>query len=117
MFNDVEKLLYGVVLVFIYSTVVDKVLLLGTYHTQVKIISKKSEEIKIALMEEVDRGVTLLNGRGGYHGEETDVILTVVSNREVPRVEKIALDIDEHAFMMISKISEVNGRGFSWAKK
>lgn len=116
VFNDLEKLLYGCVLVFIYTVVIDKVLIMGTTHTEIKIISKKSEEVKRAIIEEMDRGITILNGRGGYLEKDTDVILTVVSGREVPRVEKLVHSIDQEAFMTISKVSEVRGRGFSLNK-
>lgn len=114
--SDIEKLLYGCVLVFIYTTVIDRVLLMGTTHTEMKIISKKPEEVKRAIIQEMDRGITILNGRGGYLKKDTEVILTVVSGREVPRIEKLIHSIDDEAFMTFSKVSEVRGRGFSMKK-
>lgn len=117
VFSDKEKILYGIVLVLVYTIVLDKLLMFGTNKMQLKIISTKAEEIKEAIISEIDRGVTLLHGKTGYLEKETDVILSIVSNRELYKVEKLVHQIDEEAFVMISRVSEVNGRGFSVGKK
>jgi uncharacterized membrane-anchored protein YitT (DUF2179 family) len=117
IFNDREKILYGLVLVLVYSVVLDKLLLFGTNKMQIKVVSDRSFAIKDAIMSKLDRGVTLLRGRTGYLEKETEVLLSVVSNRELSKVEKLVHDIDEEAFVMISRVSEVRGRGFSVGKK
>ena len=111
-----ESIMYGIIMVFGYSIVIDKVLLIGTSRLQVKVISKKQEEITDVIMNKLDRGVTLLHSKSGYHGEERDVILSVVSKREYHRFIKIVQDIDESAFIIVNRINEVRGRGFSLAK-
>ncbi len=116
-FSNKEKILYGIVLVLVYSIVLDKLLMLGTNKMQLKIVSSKIEEIKEAIISEIDRGVTLLHGRTGYLEKETDILLSVVSNRELYKVEKLVRQIDEDAFVMISRVSEVRGRGFTEGKK
>lgn len=116
-FGDKEKVLYGIVLVLVYTLVLDKFLMLGTNKMQLKIVSAKSEEIKERIMSEIDRGVTLIHGKTGYLEQETDIVLSVVSNRELYKVEKLVHQIDEEAFVMISRVSEVRGRGFSVGKK
>lgn len=115
-FSDKEKVLYGIVLVLIYTVVLDKFLMMGTHKMQLKIVSAKSNEIKEAILSEIDRGVTLLHGKTGYLEHETDIILSVVSNRELYKAEKLVHQIDEDAFVMISRVSEVRGRGFSASK-
>jgi len=117
VFNDKEKVLYGIVLVLAYSIILDKLLMLGTNKMQIKVVSDRSKEIKDAIISEIDRGVTLLHGRTGYLDKEMDILLSVVSNREISRVEKLVHEIDEDAFVMISRVSEVRGRGFSAGKK
>ena len=117
LFRPVENVLYGVVLMIIYTTVLDKMLLIGTTKTEVKVVSEKAEEIRQAILLQVDRGVTLLHGRGGYLRNETEVILSIVSNRELPKVERLVNDIDPECFMVISRVSEVRGRGFSRSKR
>ncbi len=117
IFADKEQVLYGICLVFIYTIVLDKVLMFGKSHVQVKIISKFSEEIRNAVLQKLDRGVTLLHGQTGHLGQECDMVLTVVSNRELPRLNEMVLEIDPHAFMIINKVNEVKGKGFTLGKK
>ncbi len=116
-FTGADKILYGIILVMIYTMVIDKLMLLGTTQTEIKIISEKSEEIKEAIVHELDRGATLLSGRSGYLDHKTEMVFTVVSNREVPKAERIVHRIDPAAFMTISRISQVRGRGFSMKKE
>lgn len=116
-FRDTEKILYGIILVCAYSIILDKLLMVGTNKIQLKIISQKADEIKQAILSEVDRGVTLLHGTTGYLEQETDILLSVISSRELYKVEKLVHAIDEDAFVMISRVSEVRGRGFSIGKK
>lgn len=115
-YNPTEQILYGIILVLIYTIVLDKVILMGTTKTEVKIISKHVDEIRHAILAQVDRGVTILYGEGGYLHEETQVVLSILSNRELPRVERLIRDIDPEAFMIVSRVTEVSGRGFSISK-
>lgn len=117
LYNPLERLLYGIILILLTSIVLDKVLLMGTTKTEVKIISPKFEKISEEILSEMDRGVTLLNARGGYLKNEHSVVLSVVSNRELPKIEKLVRALDPDAFMIVSRVSEVWGRGFSTKKK
>lgn len=117
LYNPLERLLYGIILILLTSIVLDKVLLMGTTKTEVKIISPKFEKIAEEILSEMDRGVTLLNARGGYLKNEHSVVLSVVSNRELPKIEKLVRALDPDAFMIVSRVSEVWGRGFSTKKK
>ena len=116
-FHTGEDLLYGVLLLIVISIALNKVMLLGTSRTEVKIISRKSDEIRMAILSRVDRGLTILHGQGGYLRKETEVILSVVSNHEMPKIERLARDIDPACFMIINRVSEVWGRGFSYGKR
>ena len=116
-FHETEDLLYGILLIIVISVSLNKVMLLGTSRTEVKIISEKSDEIREAILSRVDRGVTLLHGAGGYSGAETEIIMSVISNYELPKIEQLARSIDPACFMIISRVSEVWGRGFTYGKK
>lgn len=116
VYNPPERVLYGVLLVMIYTTVLDKVLMMGNTKTEVKIISSQVEEIRQAILAQVDRGVTMLYGEGGYRQKQTQIVLSIVSNRELPQVEKLIRHIDPEAFMIVSRVTEVCGRGFSLSK-
>ena len=116
-FHPLEDLLYGVLLLIVISVALNKVMLLGTSRTEVKIVSKKSTQIRNAILSQVDRGVTILHGKGGYSGTETEIIMSIVSNYELPKIEQLARNIDPECFMIISRVTEVWGRGFTYGKK
>ena len=89
---------------------------MGTSKTEVKIISSKSQEIRDGILSKVDRGCTLLHGEGGYLRGQTEVILSIISNNELPKIERLARAIDPDCFMIVSRVTEVWGRGFSVGK-
>ena len=115
-FCPVESVLYGIVLAIIYTVMLDKMLLLGTSRTEVKIISAKAREISTAILSQVDRGVTLLHGEGGYLHNPTEIVMSVISTRELVKLERVVHEIDPESFMVVSKVTEVHGRGFSLSK-
>lgn len=116
-YTNQEMVLYGIVLVFTYSIVLDKVLIIGKAQTEVMIVSKEYEKINEAIIHELDRGSTMLKSISGYMKNEYPVVMTVVSNRELPRLNDLVLSIDAHAFMIVSKVNEVRGRGFTFKKE
>ena len=115
-FSPLQQCLYGIVLVIVYTIVLDKVLIFGTTRTEVKIISQYSDEIREAILSELDRGVTVLHGEGGYRHDLEQVLLSIISNRQLPKLEKLAHAIDPACFMIVSHVTEVSGRGFSLEK-
>ena len=116
VFSPVQQVLYGVVMVLIHTIVMDKMLMLGASRTEVKIVSSQSDAICAAILAQLDRGVTILHGEGGYTREPSAVLLSIVSNRELPRLEKLAHSIDPTCFLIVSHVTEVSGRGFSLDK-
>lgn len=117
MFHSPEDLLYGIVLLFVVSFALNKVLLLGTSRTEVKIVSQQAGDIRDAILSRIDRGVTMLHGEGGYLHRQTEIILSVVSNHELPKIEQMARAIDPDCFMIVTRVTEVWGRGFTNSKK
>lgn len=116
MFQPVERILYGILLVLIYTLVLDKMLLLGASRTEIKVVSRRAEEIRRVILSELDRGVTMLDGEGGWSSERTQLLLSVLSNRELPRVERRIREIDPECFLIVTRVAEVRGRGFSMGK-
>ena len=115
-FHPLEDLMYGILLILTVSFTLNKVMLLGTSKTEVKIISQKAELIREAVISKVDRGVTMLHAEGGYTRNPSEVILSVVSNHELPKLERLAREVDPDCFMIISRVNEVWGRGFTLSK-
>ena len=64
-------------------------LIFGTTRTEVKIISQHADDIREAIFTQLDRGVTVLHGEGGYSHEPEQVLLSIVSNRQLPKLEKV----------------------------
>lgn len=117
LFADREQVLYGILLVLTYTMVLDKVLLIGKSQIQVKIVSEKYEEINNMIINRLDRGSTLMHAETGYYRKESFVVLTVITNRELNTLNKMVLDIDPQAFMVINQVNEVKGRGFTIQKE
>lgn len=116
IFRPIESILYGIFLLLIYTVVLDKMLLMGTSRTEVKVISSKPDEIRDAILTQIDRGVTLLEAESGYLHRKSPVVMSVISNRELPRLQKVIHEIDPECFLVVSRVSEVRGRGFSLTK-
>lgn len=116
-FRDKERILYGILLVLIYSTLVDKVLLMGKTQMQVKIISDHYEEINKVIQGKLDRGSTFFKTESGYLRKDSFAIMTVVSSRELPKLNELVLEIDKQAFIVINQVNEVMGRGFTLHKQ
>lgn len=116
IYSDIEHIIYGIILVLIYSTMIDKILLSGTSRMQVQIISKKTEEINQYILHTLDRGSTLLYGETGFFRKEQTIILTVISNRELVKLKQDVKIIDPKAFLIMSHVNEVSGSGFSRQK-
>lgn len=117
LFQPLDKVFYGIVLVIIYTVTLDKMLLMGTTKTEVRVVSIHAQEICDAILKRMDRGVTLLSAKGGYLKEDTAVVLSVISNRELPRVERLIHEIDPESFIVVNRVSEVSGKGFTMSKE
>lgn len=116
LFSDKEEILYGILLVMIYTVVLDRVLLIGTSQTQVKIVSKKYMEINEKIIHELDRGSTLIHATTGFMKKEQPIVMTVISNRELGALNRLVMETDPQAFMIVGNINEVKGRGFTQEK-
>ncbi len=117
LFSDQEKILYGILLVCIYTIVLEKLLVAGKRQIQLKIVSEQYESINKAIVSQMDRGTTLLQIEGGYTRKPSMAVLTVVSQRELFKVNELVLGIDSDAFLIISQVNEVRGRGFTSGKE
>lgn len=108
--------LYGILLVIIYTYTIDKFLSSGEIRNELEIVSEKHQDIKEKIMSDLDRGVTVYHGETGKLGKKINILIVVVSPREVFFAEKLILDIDPEAFIINHRITHVHGRGFSKEK-
>lgn len=108
--------LYALLLAFIESRVVDIVIEGFSYVRSALIISQHPEAIQASLLHDLGRGVTVLEGRGGYTGQESSVLMCVVTQAEVSFLKNIVSTIDPKAFVVITEAAEVLGEGFRAVK-
>ena len=117
LFSNVEQVLYGLVLVLLYTLTLNKALMLGTGQMQLKVVSKQYQAISQAIQKQMDRGTTLFHSQGGYDKKEGSTVLTVVDRRELSKLTELVTSIDPNAFMVVSQVNEVRGRGFTLPKR
>jgi uncharacterized membrane-anchored protein YitT (DUF2179 family) len=106
---SLEIALYTLVYIYVSSHILDLVVTGLSQRKSVMIISKSQGEIIIRILKELNRGVTVIKGRGAYSGEPTDIIYTVIAFRELAGVKRLINRIDPHAFVVISDTAEVMG--------
>lgn len=111
-----EAILYGIILIIVYTSVLNRVMLLGKAQVQVSIVSAKYEEINEMILTKMDRGSTLIHSKTGYCKEDGYMVMTVINNRELPKLNKYITEIDPKAFLMIGQVNEVKGKGFTLPK-
>ncbi len=104
--------MYSFIAMYLTAKSVDIMLEGFDFTRSAYIISDKSQEIARRILHELSRGVTSLAGRGMYTGQEKDVLLCVLSSKQVPELKRIVEEVDESAFMIVVEAREVLGEGF-----
>ena len=106
------QVLYALLVAYISGRVVDVVLEGFSYARSALIISNKPDDIRAALLHDLGRGVTTIEGRGGYTSEDRPVLLCVLAQSEISLLKSIVSDVDPGAFVVITEAAEVLGEGF-----
>jgi len=104
--------LYAFSSLFVSSFALDKVLYGMNTGRQLFIITAYPDEVNKGIIEKVNRGTTILSGRGGYSGSQRDVIMCAVRNSEVYQVRSVVRSIDRNAFIIVGEASSILGEGF-----
>lgn len=113
LFSNAEQIMYGILVLVIETTVLNRVMLMGQSQIQLFVISEKYEEIRERMLKEQDVGVTMVHVETGYGKDEQKAVLCIIPNRKLYATNEMIHTIDEKAFITISQINEVKGRGFS----
>ncbi len=116
VFQSVEKLVYGYVVMWVVSYTLDSFLSGANRSAQMFIISKQYNEIAEFINNEAIRGVTLLDGTGWYTKESTKVIMSVVRKKETGAIFRKIKQIDPDAFISMGSVMGVYGQGFDKLK-
>jgi uncharacterized membrane-anchored protein YitT (DUF2179 family) len=108
--------MYTLVAVFIGSRVVDFVVEGLNASKAATIITNTPHELARTITRKMDRGVTILKGRGGYTGQEKEVLYVVVAPNELPKLKQIINKLDPYAFVVVHDTRDVMGEGFTYDK-
>jgi uncharacterized membrane-anchored protein YitT (DUF2179 family) len=117
VFQDWKIPLYSWLTIFLMGKVIDLVIQGFSSDKTLFIISEKSEEIRKIIIEDLNRGGTILDGRGMYSGDEKKVIFVTVNRKEVVDLQQYIHNIDPLAFMVVIEAGEILGRGFKSLEK
>lgn len=116
LFSTTEQILYGILLTFILSFVLNKVLVFGESKIQVTVISPEYMAIRDTMTVKLDLGCTFLDISTGYSLENQKAVMCVLSRRKLTELHREILAIDPKAFIVTAQVNNVKGRGFSLPK-
>lgn len=108
----IELALYAFLVVFLTSKVIDLIQEGEGFAKAVFIISDYNSQIGKAILQDLNRGITYLEGRGGFSGRSREILLVVVGRSELSTLKNLVRNIDPRAFVMVSNMNEVLGEGF-----
>ncbi len=109
---DPEKTMYAIISIYISMNVIDGILEGLHFSKAAFIISDSSERIAKQIMKQLDRGVTGLSAEGKYTKDKKELLLCVVSKREIVQLKELVREIDKNAFVIVADVREVVGEGF-----
>ena len=113
IFKRLDAVMYTIIAQFVVSRAIDTVLYgLSTSKVCYLISEHKSEELEQAITSTMHRGVTMLNGKGGYTGQQRSVLMCVIKKRQITELRKIVTAIDPNAFFIVTDAKDVFGNGF-----
>lgn len=112
VFRNIEVALYSIVTIFVTSRTIDAIMQ-GVDHAKViYIVTERGDDILALLAEDLGRGVTVLQGRGGYTKRDKHVLMLVVRRNSFAQTLKSIKQIDKQAFIFVTDATEVHGEGF-----
>ncbi len=116
VFQDIEKIVYGLISMAIFTYCIDMVISGNKQTVQFFIISEKYEELIDKILIDGNKGVTMIDGVGGYTREHKKILMVISKKRTSSIVFKIIKDIDPNAFITMGSVSGVYGQGFEKIK-
>ena len=111
--SDAESILMGIVVLVLESLVLDQVMVFGQSQIQLYVVSEHNEKIKNRFLRELQAGVTLSHIQTGVLEKEQKAVMCIIPSRKLYQANEIISETDPDAFITITKIKEVHGRGFT----
>ena len=113
LFATPEEILYAILLLIIESLVLDQVMVMGTSQIQIMVVTPQYEQIRNLLLTELEAGVTMLMVETGHARQQQLGVMCVIPKRKLHAATTLIQSVDENAFITITQIREVHGRGFT----
>lgn len=111
-FIGIDLVIASIATIYISSKIMNTIIEGPHYKISVNIVSNKADEIAVALTKEFEKGVTILQGRGGYSGELKEIVMCTIYPYQTPKLKSIVLKIEPSAFITINEIVSAIGGGF-----
>jgi uncharacterized membrane-anchored protein YitT (DUF2179 family) len=108
-FYDNDIVVASVILTYINSTTVDRIISLFNQRKIVYVISDFSEKIAHVLLNDMSQRATFINGQGAYSGQDTKILMTITNNLQLKKLENLIFNIDEHALFIVENSFNVIG--------
>lgn len=112
VYKNAESAMYSLILIFVSSSVLDKILFGLTDSRTLMIITSNWQKISLVIMSELGRGISVININGGYTGKERKMLFCALKRSEVNFVAKTITEFDKNAFTIVLPSSEIIGEGF-----
>lgn len=112
-YSNTTNVIYGIIMTFVTSAMLKKTLLAGRSLVQLTIISDFYDEIREMILHDMDAGVTMMLSEKGYTRADSKLITSVIPYQKLPKIKERVQEIDPMAFMIVAKIEEVGGQGFT----
>lgn len=112
VFHDITRTLYSALPLYVSALVMDSVIYGLDYSSMALIISDKYSEIVAEIARKLERGTTLLDAHGGYHGDSRQVVMCAIRHRQITELKDLVSRIDPNAFMILQDAHQVLGEGF-----
>lgn len=116
IFRDIDGIIYGMIVSFLFSTVIDKTMYGINAGKLTLIVTDHGQKICNVIDESCGRGSTILEGQGGYHGDKKQVVMCACSGKEMYAVQNAVKEADPDSFLIILESNEVHGEGFHMLK-
>ena len=111
--KNLETGLYSAISLYVIVKMIDFIVAGFDYSKSFMIITNEEEALISAIVNDIKRGITILEGKGGYTDTTKSVLLVVVSKKQEVHLKKLIKRVDKNAFIIVSDVHEVFGEGFS----
>ncbi len=111
--QNLETGLYSAISLYIIVKMVDLIVAGFNYSKSFMIITDEEESLKNAILDDIKRGITIIDGKGGYTDNNKSILIVVVAKKQEIHLKKLIKAVDKNAFIIVSDVHEVFGEGFS----